>query len=306
MEQEIVEETKVNKNVLPRLDKVKITKYFKNQVKPDENSTTKWVDDLFPPAESSLLSQEYKNKKLRPEQENFIKTEIVPDKIEWKRFSDVNNSGFNVFESSIEIADIKQGGLSDCYLLSALASLTEFPEHINQRIITKDPSNVGCYEVLLFVDGEWQIVLVDDFFPYEKGTQSLSFTKVNGTEMWVILLEKAWAKINGGYANIVLGLVSDAFQALTGFSVEYFPTLTSQKTPLEIWEILKNSDSTDYIMCTATKNEKLVEDYGLIAGHAYTLVGAKEVLQNDSPIQLLQLFNPWGRKEWTGSWSGIS
>ena len=38
-------------------------------------------------------------------------------------------------------------------------------------------------------------------------------------ELWVILLEKAWAKVNGGYYNIEGGLMTEALRDLTGASV---------------------------------------------------------------------------------------
>jgi calpain-15 len=43
---------------------------------------------------------------------------------------------------------------------------------------------------------------------------------------------------------------------------------------------------------------------GLVDAHAYSLIAAKEI-KNDlgKPIRLLQIRNPWGKKEWTGDWS---
>lgn len=42
---------------------------------------------------------------------------------------------------------------------------------------------------------------------------------------------------------------------------------------------------------------------GLVAGHAYTLVSAKESSKGD---RLVKLRNPWGSMEWTGDWSDTS
>jgi hypothetical protein len=38
---------------------------------------------------------------------------------------------------------------------------------------------------------------------------------------------------------------------------------------------------------------------GLVPGHAYTLIAAK---QSSSGHRLLKLRNPWGETEWTGAW----
>jgi hypothetical protein len=41
------------------------------------------------------------------------------------------------------------------------------------------------------------------------------------------------------------------------------------------------------------------ETMGLVPGHAYTLIAAK---QSSSGHRLLKLRNPWGETEWTGAW----
>ena len=44
----------------------------------------------------------------------------------------------------------------------------------------------------------------------------MRFAKSNNKKIWVILLEKAWAKVNGGYVNIISGRAEDALEFLTG------------------------------------------------------------------------------------------
>ncbi len=39
-------------------------------------------------------------------------------------------------------------------------------------------------------------------------------------------------------------------------------------------------------------------DYGLIAGHAYSLLGAYEIMAGDKKVQLVKIRNPWGIGEW--------
>ena len=46
---------------------------------------------------------------------------------------------------------------------------------------------------------------------------------------------------------------------------------------------------------------------GLVDAHAYTLIGAKTItLDNGQEERLLQIRNPWGKKEWSGDWSDKS
>lgn len=48
-----------------------------------------------------------------------------------------------------------------------------------------------------------------------------------------MLLEKAWAKVNGGYCNIDAGLTREALRDLTGASAKTF--FTRAMKPEEIW-----------------------------------------------------------------------
>jgi calpain-15 len=48
----------------------------------------------------------------------------------------VNDKGISeLFEGKIEPNDIKQGQLGDCYLLTALACLAEYPERIKKLFV---------------------------------------------------------------------------------------------------------------------------------------------------------------------------
>ena len=61
--------------------------------------------------------------------------------------------------------------------------------------------------------GEWKEVVVDDFFPTDKIGEP-AFSKAQGNELWVMLLEKAWAKINGTYEGTIEGSPFEAFNFL--------------------------------------------------------------------------------------------
>jgi hypothetical protein len=47
-------------------------------------------------------------------------------------------------------------------------------------------------------------------------------TQANGPELWVALLEKAWAKINTSYDNIDGGFAFESLHDLTGAPVKIF------------------------------------------------------------------------------------
>ena len=65
----------------------------------------------------------------------------------------------------IEPGDIRQGALGNCYFLSAISSLAEYPERIKKVFLTDYTNAPGVYAVELCVNGEMRNVVVDDFFP---------------------------------------------------------------------------------------------------------------------------------------------
>lgn len=70
-----------------------------------------------------------------------------------------------------------------------------------------------------------------------------------------------------------------------------------------------DADKRNYIMTTGTEGEDVgagdpLRKFGLVSGHAYTLIGANDVkLNNGQTVRLVQVRNPWGEFEWTGKWS---
>ena len=69
-------------------------------------------------------------------------------------------------------------------------------------------------------------------------TNNFKFAKPNGNELWAVLLEKAWAKVNGGYRNTIAGKENEALNALTGFPTERYDTRPSVMDKNELWELV--------------------------------------------------------------------
>ena len=68
----------------------------------------------------------------------------------------------------------------------------------------------GCYAVEVFVRGIKTPLVLDDYFPCDPMSGKPLFARPQGNELWVLLLEKAWAKINGSYGNIDAGICSSS------------------------------------------------------------------------------------------------
>ena len=66
----------------------------------------------------------------------------------------------------------------------------------------------GVFSVKILDTGEMIEVLIDDYFPVRqvyKGQAQPCFSKSHDNELWVMILEKVWAKLHGSYANIISG-----------------------------------------------------------------------------------------------------
>lgn len=59
-------------------------------------------------------------------------------------------------------------------------------------------------------------IIVDDCFPCYNSLNGPAFTKGNGNEIWVLILEKAYAKLYKSYERIEEGNSKDALNELTG------------------------------------------------------------------------------------------
>ena len=105
--------------------------------------------------------------------------------------------------------------------------MAEFPQRIKDIFETDEVNVSGCYAVRICINGEFKKIVVDDTFPCTQGDGFGSgmipaFSKTKNKELWVLLLEKVWAKLNHTYENTITGYASEAFRCLTGAPVDFY------------------------------------------------------------------------------------
>eukprot|EP01022_Parablepharisma_sp_SALTPOND_P024933 TRINITY_DN5629_c0_g1_i2.p1 TRINITY_DN5629_c0_g1~~TRINITY_DN5629_c0_g1_i2.p1 ORF type:complete len:1130 (+),score=51.26 TRINITY_DN5629_c0_g1_i2:173-3562(+) len=247
-----------------------------------------FTDEQFPPENSSLGKKQ--------DSEEIVKWNLV-----WKRPNDVFKESFDIFDG-IDMHDIMQKSLGNCYFLASLSGLAEFPNRIENIFVTKSVNSAGCYALKLFVCGVPRVIVLDDYFPYLPRLKRWAFTQPNQKEIWAMLLEKVWAKIHGTYGATISGGPREALSALTGApTVQLFHNKTGIE---ELWEALAEANDMNYVMVAGGAEREV---NGIIRKHAYSLTKAVEVnLKGKKTEKLVQLRNPWGRHEWTGDWSDNS
>jgi hypothetical protein len=281
----------------------RIKRYYKKQKPPINNE--KFNDNLFPPTSDSIYGMRNGEYVEKNDDRRIIYMNDFPfwkEDIVWLRAKEIFPGGiYSVFTNEVDVDDVRQGIIGNCYFMSSMAALTEYPQLIYQLFRNFTKSDNGYFEIGARIDGKWQIVIVDDYFPCFRKTNQPIFAKPRGSELWVMLLEKVWAKINGGYLNITGGWATEVLQCFTSFPIQ---SITHKKTKPEIiWEQIKYAEDNGYIMACCSQFKSDIQSNGLIPGHAFTLISAKEVMVENKKVQLMQLRNPWGYKEWNGPWS---
>lgn len=129
-------------------------------------------------------------------------------------------------KDGIDPADLMQGRLGDCWLITAISTLAEYPEAVKKLFLTKEHNEIGQYVLRLWCEayGEWIHVKVDSFVPIDLNGGAAYEGKpcvyVNPTDesVWMCILEKAVAKISGNYMQLNGGLVSEGWKILCGAS----------------------------------------------------------------------------------------
>ena len=117
-------------------------------------------------------------------------------------------------------------------------------------------------------------VVIDDFIPFKKGKDVPAFTSTKGNEMWVVLAEKAYAKVHGCYDRLRSGWAHDAARDLTG-AIGY---QHNDYDADDMYEKLKDAQEQNWF---AMASCRIKEDgdrakfkvLGLITSHSYSVLG---------------------------------
>ncbi|XP_015230396.1 PREDICTED: calpain-A-like [Cyprinodon variegatus] len=154
--------------------------------------------------------------------------------------------------------------------------------------------------------GKWVDVVIDDKLPTINGRPIFVQSKKQN-EFWPSLLEKAYAKVCGSYADMNAGTLAEAMVDFTG-GVHMCIQLSDP--PSDLWESMSRAGRFGALMgCSTPKGESSSLSLcpnGLVQGHAYTVTGVIQVMSRGKPVKIVRLWNPWGKGEWNGDWSDQS
>ncbi|XP_019909411.2 calpain-1 catalytic subunit isoform X2 [Esox lucius] len=254
----------------------------------------KYIDDRFPPDNSSIGEELLSPKDMC--------------RVKWLRPAEIaKRPCFTV--DGISRFDYGQGLAGNCWFLASIGALT-FQTCIMEQVLHGQQSfehdYCGIFHFKFWRFGRWVDVVIDDKLPTIDGQLIFVHSKTPN-EFWPALMEKAYAKVCGSYADMNLGNPSEAMMDFTG---GVYITFKLADAPPNLWNLLFRAAKCNSLMgCETPPGEtpgNTVAPNGLVRGHAYTLTGIIQLMSKGRPVNLIRVYNPWGRVEWTGDWSDNS
>lgn len=226
----------------------------------------------------------------------------------WKRPSEITEDPAFVTEGFSRF-DAQQGSLGNCWIVASISSLT-LHEDLFDNVVPRGQSfaegeYAGIFHFRLWKANRWIDVVVDDRLPFSEDHGCLVFMTSSATqEFWSALLEKAYAKLHGGYASLEGGTGAEALETLTGGIAEEVRCDGIQDDFFNI--VRKALERKSLITCSITRDGETAE--GLVGLHEYSVTGAEKVYMEDGEVNLIRIRNPHGpvSGEWRGAWSDRS
>lgn len=201
------------------------------------------------------------------------------DTVKYQRFEG------KLFIDGARANDVKQGALGDCYFVAALAAIAQQHPELIERAIRYDGN--GVYSITFYENGKTVEIQIDTDFPAQNGVPLYAQTGSAPQELWVMLMEKAYAQYRGSYPEIEGGFPEEAVSLITGKAGQRFdsaPSIQELNTRLQKGEILTAASLSKG---DAQKISSWPE--WMISSHAYSISSV------DVERGTITLRNPWGQ-----------
>eukprot|EP01035_Chromulina_nebulosa_P020461 gene20461-26549_t len=252
-------------------------------------------------------------------------------------------SDYPVYFNTTNRIAVIQGNLPDEVFIGALMAVCTYPKYdLMENIFSSRPDDFkrhGIFTCRFYVEGDWVEVITDTNIPCLKDDLTNLYTPVYSRsididEMWICLVEKAYAKAVGSYEAIPRVRIQEALMHMTGGSVQQIHINDDPlfKTGNKLWEMLKEHlDSFVMILTSPTplnlddspsaqeSNYLSYEDLQNLTeenithlkqpnqfqlNHFYSVILAREYAK----VKLILLHNPWskGIDCWFGNYSNIN
>jgi len=229
------------------------------------NSTRQYEDKGFPPTKQSLIGSDTDSMNAK----NF-------EGLTFARPAEAFQSmDFNLF-GLLKTGNMAVGMLGDIYFVSSVAALVDYSSELIEDISLLRKSNeLGIYAFWLCLDGEWKETVVDDMVPtfINPNTKKihLAFAQtVETNDLWLPLLQKAYAKSFGCYNNISLGDPFHVINSLTGAFVRRINDLSKKD---ELLKIINNRIGQGYLVVAVQTGFGKANSKAVLPTSIYRIIG---------------------------------
>lgn len=203
--------------------------------------------------------------------------------------------------SGVDINDVAQGALSDCYFMAAVMAVAKAKPQLIKNLIS---SHDGTYNVKLWDSDhhEWRNwdfsgqILTNG---WSSARLSGDFDSFKNVEIWPQLLERAWAlRLHDSYGEIENGNVVDAIKSLIGDVPVYDKSIAPGTHYQGIGDLISARIDGGDIVLVSTRARKPAEPPFELGGgakvhldHVYLV---ERIERTDGVVTGLRVFNPWG------------
>jgi hypothetical protein len=264
------------------------------------------------PANVKTEGYDYEKKGTEPGEENKPNQLLLKG----KGLYDKKTGSYNIFQqgksdtNEVDMNDAVQGLLGDCFLISSIASVARAnPGYIKSLISYNKEDTYATVTLHIRNDQgkrEAKQIKVDFYFPMKGFTEA--FAKKGDNELWVMIIEKAYAKEMGGYDNIAEGgNAGEALAVLTGNESVYNKIDDEDEA---LGAALENAVKADTAAVAGTKSHNEIHGYtpekinaaGATEGYKVVLADGTEIfcehaysiLEVDKTAKKVKLRNPHG------------
>jgi Ca2+-binding EF-hand superfamily protein len=144
---------------------------------------------------------------------------IPAEEVGWLRPEEFMPGTPKLFDPK-KIGAIKQGQMSDAWLLNALTTLAAKPTLLRSLFVPTGQEEHGRFCVRFFTEGKATHMIIDDVVPCNALQQPLFARSADPCEIWPMLIEKAYAKLYGCFEVLNSGSTEAALADLLGGTVE--------------------------------------------------------------------------------------
>ena len=280
---------------------------------------------------------EWKDTEYTPTLENLKAIEEIyegPHSIRWVRLKNIypNSIGLTEYEPIVRSLRLRfppnplEPYTPPLEVPSALSCLSSQPSLLLRIMPWKSPNKSGVYSVWLFLKNGWTSVKIDDYVPVfvtGKGhiVKDLCMN-MEGSSIYYKLLEKALAKVCGGYENIGEVMVEDLLRTLTGgtITIVSLPRQLAAKDLIEvqrIWSKMGSALVKGFVISVepraknpadseAKEAARKSSQSGLALNHNYSVLKIARIQVNPNEpgedTYLLLLRTPYVEEQWLGDW----